>query len=215
MNALTLAQSRYTCKAYDGSFELDGEVEHRLLEALRLAPSAVNSQPWHFFVAKTTHAKERLTTAMQGANAHNIPKVMQSALVVVFAVKTQLDNAHTQAVIEAEAQAGRFVHQEAKNQRLAYCQAYIDGMSGDECLVWSTNQVYLSAGFWLALVQAEGLDATPIEGFDRHRLDKELNLAHQGLNSLMMIAIGKKSPQDANATLPKGRLPSSQVMTLL
>lgn len=46
---LDIAKSRYSCRKYD-SRPVEAEKLALVLEAGRVAPSAVNIQPWHFFV---------------------------------------------------------------------------------------------------------------------------------------------------------------------
>lgn len=46
--ALAVAQTRYTCKAYQAQQHIDQKTLMTLLEMLRLAPSSINIQPWHY-----------------------------------------------------------------------------------------------------------------------------------------------------------------------
>jgi nitroreductase len=46
---LALAKSRYSCRNYN-SRPVEAEKLERILEAGRVAPSAVNFQPWHYYV---------------------------------------------------------------------------------------------------------------------------------------------------------------------
>ncbi|MDY7029970.1 MAG: nitroreductase family protein, partial [Spirochaetota bacterium] len=50
MKFIELAEKRYSVRKYD-SRPIDRAVLDRCIEAARLAPSAVNAQPWHFVVA--------------------------------------------------------------------------------------------------------------------------------------------------------------------
>jgi len=49
MDFLELARNRYSCRKYD-TRPVEKEKLEKILEAGRIAPSAVNNQPWHFFV---------------------------------------------------------------------------------------------------------------------------------------------------------------------
>jgi nitroreductase/dihydropteridine reductase len=60
-----------------------------------------------------------------------------------------------------------------------------------------------------------GIDACPMEGFDAAALDLELGLAEQGLQSVVLLALGYSSAEDFNAKLPKSRLAADEVMTRL
>ncbi len=53
MDLLKITQTRYTTKAYDPSKKIPAEQFERLLEILRLAPSSINIQPWHFFYCRS------------------------------------------------------------------------------------------------------------------------------------------------------------------
>ena len=56
MDVLTVSKNRYTTKAYDASKRIPQEQFERLLEILRLAPSSINIQPWHFFIIENDAA---------------------------------------------------------------------------------------------------------------------------------------------------------------
>ena len=49
---MTLVQARYSCRDYDPDRPVEHEKLIQCLEAARLAPSACNSQPWHFTVVE-------------------------------------------------------------------------------------------------------------------------------------------------------------------
>ena len=46
---LEIAKNRYSCRKYDNR-PVEEEKLNLVLEAGRVAPSAVNFQPWHFYV---------------------------------------------------------------------------------------------------------------------------------------------------------------------
>ncbi|MBR4823071.1 MAG: nitroreductase family protein [Bacteroidales bacterium] len=61
---LNLAAKRYSCRGFDGRPVPDDMVES-VLEAARLAPTAVNKQPVHVWVVRTPEALEKLGAATQ------------------------------------------------------------------------------------------------------------------------------------------------------
>ncbi|MFH1771563.1 MAG: nitroreductase family protein [Candidatus Omnitrophota bacterium] len=61
MDFLKLVQTRRSCRRYINK-PVSREVISRCLEAARLAPSACNSQPWHFIVVDSPDMKERLSS---------------------------------------------------------------------------------------------------------------------------------------------------------
>lgn len=57
MNFLDIANARQSCRAYDPDREVAQEQLDAMLEALRLAPSACNGQPYHLTVCRGETAK--------------------------------------------------------------------------------------------------------------------------------------------------------------
>ena len=53
MNFYDLVGNRESIRNYDPDRPVDQEVLHRILEAGRLAPSAVNAQPWRFLLVSS------------------------------------------------------------------------------------------------------------------------------------------------------------------
>lgn len=62
MEFLQLVAQRSSVRAYTAEMPDDATIVG-LLESARLAPSACNRQPWHFYVVKSSSAKQRLCEA--------------------------------------------------------------------------------------------------------------------------------------------------------
>lgn len=58
MNFLEIAQTRQSCRSYDESRTVEQEKLDAVLEAVRLAPSACNGQPYHLTVCHGEAAKD-------------------------------------------------------------------------------------------------------------------------------------------------------------
>ena len=88
MNFMEIAQNRQSCRSYDETRPVEREKLDAILEAVRLAPSACNGQPYHLTVCHGATAKEAALAArgMGGLNkfatqapvAIIIPKVPMS-----------------------------------------------------------------------------------------------------------------------------------------
>ena len=52
MNFYEIAQNRQSCRSYDANRAVEEEKLNAILEAVRLAPSACNGQPYHLTVCK-------------------------------------------------------------------------------------------------------------------------------------------------------------------
>jgi nitroreductase/dihydropteridine reductase len=77
------------------------------------------------------------------------------------------------------------------------------------------NQTYLALGQLLFAAGLEGIDATPMEGFDRDLINQEFDLAEKGLKASVIVSLGYRSETDFNAKLPKSRLTDDVIFTRL
>ena len=69
MNFLEIANARYSCRKYDRERPVEPEKLEALLEAVRLSPSACNSQPYHLTVCRGEVARQvAKATAGMGLN---------------------------------------------------------------------------------------------------------------------------------------------------
>lgn len=68
MDIVELVRTRYTTKHYDSARRISDRDIADLMEVLRLSPSSVNSQPWHFFVTGTDEGKARVMPAVLDFN---------------------------------------------------------------------------------------------------------------------------------------------------
>lgn len=59
MNFLELTRKRFSARSYKPDSISDEEIGY-LIEAARMAPSAVNRQPWHFFIVKSEEYRKKV-----------------------------------------------------------------------------------------------------------------------------------------------------------
>lgn len=216
MNIDKIARSRYTTKAYDPHKRIGAAQLEQLQTLLRFAPSSINSQPWHFIIAGSDEGKARIAKATTGPYGANEAKVRNCSHVVVLCARTDLPDTHLERILDQEEKDGRFKNAEAKTGtgkgRMFYVNLHRDL---NDTRHWMEKQVYIALGTLLLGAGALEIDATPIEGFDREVLDRELGLHEQGLTAVVLAALGYRSPDDFNATLPKSRLPADEIVTQL
>lgn len=217
MDLLKVLQQRYTTKAYDASKTIPQAQFDQLLDVLNLTPSSINIQPWHFFVAQTASAKQRVAKALVGKYAYNAAKVLDASHSIVFCSKTDIDTEHLTAIISQESQDGRFKDQEVQQNQMNSRDFYVNYYRQEQGDIsrWTENQTFIALGQLLFAAALQGIDATPIGGFDAALLSEELNLAEQGLKPSVIVALGYRSEQDFNAQLPKSRLNRSDIISIL
>ena len=209
------ARTRYAAKAYDPARKAPAPLIEQLRALLRLSPSSVNSQPWHFVVASTDAGKARVAKGTQGMFAYNAPKILNASHVFVLCTRHTLSDAHIDAVVEQEDRDGRYpTPQDRQNRRDSlFVYADMHRYTLRDAPAWMEKQTYIALGFLLLGAAQLGLDATPIEGFDSAALDRELGLRQRGFVSSALVPVGYHGADDFNAHLPKSRLAAEALFT--
>ncbi|ALK94078.1 NAD(P)H nitroreductase [Francisella tularensis subsp. holarctica] len=207
MNIVDYAKSRYTTKAYDPTKKLSNEQIQQIKDILRFTPSSVNSQPWHFILATSDQAKAKIAKAAENIHPKNVTNIKDCALVIVFCLKTDIDDEYLELLLNQERKDGRFPTSEFENMqrdvRRKFALAYKD--KPQELQIWTEKQLYIALGNILLGLSALEINATPMEGIEPHIIDTEFNLAEKGLKTSVIVTAGYSSEDDFNAKLPKSR----------
>lgn len=204
--------NRYSAKSYDIDKKISQEDMEKIKDILRLAPSSVNAQPWHFMIISSQEAKEKLTKSTHGVYQFNIPAVLNASHVIVFCGRIELNEKYMSQLLVKEEQDGRFLSEEYKTRMHGARSGFINSIK-DRLDCWVDKQVYLNVGQFLISVATLGIDATPMEGFDSKVLDEEFDLNNKGLRSVLIVPIGYHQDDDFNAKLPKSRLLTQDLFT--
>jgi nitroreductase/dihydropteridine reductase len=215
MKITEAAKKRYSTKKFEANQSLSPEQLADIQTLLRLSPSSVNAQPWHFLMATTEQGMARVASAAQGPYLANQSKILQASLSVVLCVKTDLSDAYLEDLLNQEEADGRIDSDDMKDKVRKVRQFYVDlhRVTWGDTQAWMEKQVYLNFGALLLGVGAMGLDAVPIEGVDLTVLDAEFDLGAQGYKALAVVAIGHRASDDFNANLPKSRWPEARIFT--
>jgi nitroreductase len=82
---LELVNQRQSDRAYDSTRLVEKEKIDRILEAVRLAPSACNAQPWHFIVVDDVNLKNKIadTTSIRMLDLNHFTKQAPVHIVVI------------------------------------------------------------------------------------------------------------------------------------
>jgi len=217
MDLLNVSKTRYTTKAYNPIRKIPKEQVARLLEILRLTPSSINIQPWHFFIADNQAAKQRIAKALVGKYAYNAPKVLDSSHTILFCTKADISEQHLDNLLTQDDISGRFKDEKAKQGQKDSRSGYVNYYRNEKGDIqrWAENQTFIALGQILLAAGIEGIDATPIGGFDEQIINDELQLTEKGLVPSVLLTLGYRCENDFNAQLPKSRLDKEQIFTQL
>jgi len=219
MNLKETLNWRYTTKEFNPSKKISESDMKEVKNLLRMSPSSVNLQPWHFIIAESKAAKERVAKGTQGFFHFNEPKVLNASAVVVFCSKIDADETYYQHIADTEDKSGRFPNEDIKNGFLGAVKAFagIHKFDLKDLNHWMEKQVYLNLGSFLLGVASLGIDATPMEGIDVKALDEEFGLREKGYTSLVAVSLGYRATSDFNSTdkTPKSRLAEKEIITVI
>lgn len=199
---------RYATKQFDPARKINPADWATLEEALLLSPSSGGLEPYKFIVITDPAARAKLRPVSYGQ-----PQITDASHLVVFAAKKNFSAADVDAFIKHTA-VTRGVPVESLAQ---YRDMLVGGIvqSQDEAGrdAWARNQAYIALGNLLTSAAVLGIDACPMEGFDRAQYDEILGLKAQGYASAVIATLGYRSPADKYATAPKVRFPKQQMFS--
>lgn len=82
MDFMALVNERYSCRDYDADRPVEHEKLLQCIEAARLAPSACNSQPWHFTVVEDREMVLKTAKCLQDSGMNHFTD-QAGALIVI------------------------------------------------------------------------------------------------------------------------------------
>ena len=156
------AKGRFTSKAYNPSKKLNNSQIQQIKDLLRFAPSSVNSQPWHFVLATSEQAKAKIAKSAENIHAKNVENIKNSALAIVFCIKTDIEDEYLKKLLLQEKKDGRFLNTEFEELQAVVRKKFIELHKYEykDLLHWMEKQVYINLGnTWLGIA-ALGLPAT-------------------------------------------------------
>lgn len=198
---------RYATKQFDPAKKISAQDWAALEEALVLTPSSIGLQPWAFLVVDDPAVRAKLLLASYGQ-----PQVVDASHLVVFATKTNYSEADVDAHVRQAAKIRGVPAASLEGLRSMAVRSVVQGMDEAARKAWATNQTYIALGNLVTSAALLGIDAAPMEGFERHRYDDILGLKVRGLTASVIAAVGYRQAGDKYAAAPKVRFPREEVV---
>ena len=208
MSVIESLQWRYASKAMNGA-QIDGATLDYILEAIRLSASSYGLQPFTVQVISNAELKNKLTPA-----AYNQPQISQSSQLLVFCVWNDVTEAHVDAYMQGMAEQ-RVVSLESLAGFKAMILGALKNLSVEQKQTWAAKQAYIALGTAMVAAAEQKVDATPMEGFNAQQVDEILGLDKQGLKSTVLLVLGKRSAEDALASMAKVRRSKDDLFNFL
>lgn len=198
---------RYATKQFDPARKISAQDWAALEEALVLTPSSIGLQPWAFLVIDDPAVRAKLLLASYGQ-----PQVVDASHLIVFATKTNYSEMDVDAHIRQAAKVRGVGVEALDGLRTMALHSVVQGMDETARRNWATNQTYIALGNLVTSAALLGIDAAPMEGFERHRYDDILGLKVRGLTASVIAAVGYRGASDKYATAPKVRFPREEIV---
>ncbi len=202
MDLLQLCEWRYATKKMDPARAVPAETVTRILEVARLAPTSSGLQPYEVLLVTDAATRAKIRAA-----ANDQAQITDGSHLLVFAA---WDNYTAERINQAfdRTNADRGVTipgWEDYRQRLL--SAYT-ARSAQQNYEHAARQAYIGLAFALLAAANEGVDSTPMEGFDPAAVDAILGLHALGLRSVLLLPLGyRDAANDWLVKLNKSRRP--------
>ncbi len=207
MGYLEILNERYATKAMNDEIVPQQKINN-ILEAIRLAPTSSGLQPFEVFVIANKEIKSKIREI-----AWNQSQITDCSHLLVFAAWDNYTAERINYMFDLTNEVRGIKNEGWENYRQQLLSSYPQ-RDPEKNFQHAACQTYIA--FMSAITQAayEGLDSTPMEGFDPIALDEILSLREKGLRSTLLLPIGyRDADKDWLVNLVKVRKPIKELVT--
>ncbi len=198
MNLIEALNWRYAVRQFSAD-KLDDAQVRALLTATRMSATSYGLQPYRLLQINDIDVRKRLLPHAMGQD-----KVVECSHLIVIAAQTRIDDRLIDRYIQAVA-ATRYQSTDDFAGLTTHMKDVFGGMNEQQKQAWAHQQAYIALGTLLTSAALMKIDACPMTGFEAPGFDQVLGLKERGLTSTVICALGKRHPEDRNASLPKVR----------
>lgn len=186
---LSLLSWRYAAKKMDPAKVVPEDKLAIILESIRLSASSSGLQPYQVLVITDPQIKAQIRPVSWGQS-----QVTDCSHLLVFAawdnysaerINMMFDLVNEQRGLKNEGW-------EAYRQQLL---SIYPQRTPEENFQHAARQAYIGLGSALITAAAEGVDSTPMEGFEPAKVDAILNLSALGLRSVLLLPLGYRAAE--------------------
>ncbi|RYJ51469.1 NAD(P)H-dependent oxidoreductase [Flavobacterium petrolei] len=209
MELLDKLKWRYAAKAMNGEKVAQEKIDI-ILEAAILAPTSSGLQPFEIMVVTNQEIKEKIR-----AIGWNQSVITDCSHLLVFAAWDTYTADRINKVFDHTNDIRGFKNEGFENYRQMLLSTYPQ-KDAEVNFQHAARQAYIAFSMAIAAAAFEGVDSTPIEGFEPDALDEILNLRAKGLRSCVILPLGYRDTEnDWLANLAKVRKNKEDLVTLI
>ena len=199
---------RYATKKMDPSKVVAAEKLDKILEAVRLAPTSSGLQPFEVIVVKDPEVRKQIK-----AIAWDQSQITDCSYLLVFAAWDNYTKERINMMFDLVNEERGFTNEGWENYRQMLLGSY-PKRDPQVNFEHAARQAYIGLGLALTAAAFEGVDSTPMEGFDPAKLDEILSLEKRGLKSVAIMPVGyRDEDNDWLVNLKKVRRSREQFVT--
>lgn len=201
---------RYATKKFDSRKSVPADKLERIIEAIRLAPTTSGLQPFELFVVSNKDLRAKIR-----AVSWNQAQVTDCSHLLVFAAWDDMTADRVNRMFDFTNEVRGFTNEGWENYRKMLLGIVAE--RGTEANYQaSARQAYIGLGIALVAAAFEGVDATPMEGFDPAAVDEILGLKGKHLRSVVIMPIGYRAAEgDWLVNLKKVRRSREDFVTVI
>lgn len=200
---------RYAAKAMNGQKVAQEKID-TIIEAASLAPTSSGLQPFEIMVVTNQEIKEKIR-----AIGWNQPVITDCSHLLVFAAWDNYTAERINKMFDLTNEIRGFKNEGWENYRQMLLGMYPQ-RDPEVNFQHAARQAYIAFSQAIAAAAFEGVDSTPIEGFDENALDEILGLREKGLRSCVILPLGYRDAEnDWLVNLVKVRKSKEDLVTLI
>lgn len=201
-------QWRYAAKKMDATQPVPAEKVERIVEAIRLTATSSGLQPYEIIVVTNPALRQKMREI-----SYNQSPVTDGSHVLVFAAWDNYTAERINTMFDLVNTERGFVSEGWENYRKLLLNAYPE-RDAQLNFEHTARQAYIGLGTALIAAAEEGVDSTPMEGFDAAAMDAILGLPERGLRSVVILPLGYRDEvNDWLVNLKKVRRPRADFIT--
>ncbi len=189
MELLDKLNWRYAAKAMNGEKVAQEKIDN-IIEAISLAPTSSGLQPFEIIIITNQEIKEKIKPI-----AWNQSVITDCSHLFVFAAWDTYTADRINKMFDLTNTIRGFKNEGWENYRQMLLKSYPQ-KDAQENFNHAAKQAYIAFSQAIAAAAFEGVDSTPLEGFDPDSLDKILGLREKGLRSCVMLPIGYRDDKN-------------------
>ena len=200
---------RYATKKMNGQTVPEDKLNY-ILEAARLAPSSSGLQPYQIFVITNKNLLGQIRVF-----SNDQSQITDCSHLLVFAAWESYSYERMEDVFLRTVRERGLADNAMEAYHKGLWNLY-DSLGRKWQSEHSAKQAYIALGLAVAAAAEQKVDATPMEGFDKAKMDEILGLEKLGLKSVAILPIGYRDEgRDWLVNLKKVRTPRERFITEL